>query len=341
MKLNDFDFELPKELIAQSPHTERGSSKLLVINKTEIKKFNFDKIIDFFHHGDCLVLNDTKVLKSRILLEKDFHKLEIFLHKQIDSNVWQAFAKPAKKFNIGDIFQFSEGALLVKDKLITGELLIETKLAADHNIATFLEKHGNLPLPPYIKRKANSQDDDRYQTVFAKNQGSVAAPTAGLHFTDKILEQLKNKGVNICYITLHVGAGTFLPVKCQDISQHKMHSEHCQISQTVADIINTCKKQGKKIIAVGTTSLRTLESATIGEQVRSGNFETNIFITPGFKFQTVDLLLTNFHLPKSTLLMLACAFGGYENIIKAYNFAINNNFYFFSYGDASLISKNQ
>lgn len=341
MKLSDFDFELPKELIAQSPHTERGGSKLLVINKREIQNFHFDKIIDFLDPGDCLVLNDTKVLKSRILLQKDAQQLEIFLHKQIDSNVWQAFAKPAKKFNIGDVFQFSDGALLVKDKLITGELLIQTQLAQDHNIATFLEKHGNIPLPPYIKRKANNQDDERYQTVFAKNQGSVAAPTAGLHFTDKLLEQIKNKGVNICYITLHVGAGTFLPVKCQDISQHKMHSENCQISQTVANIINTSKQQGKKIIAVGTTSLRALESAASTGEVRSGNFETNIFITPGFKFQIVDLLLTNFHLPKSTLLMLACAFGGYENIIKAYNFAINNNFYFFSYGDASLIAKHE
>ena len=340
MKLEDFDFHLPEQLIAQHPIQNRSSSKLLVLEQNSPTSKTFDEIIDFFQAGDCLVLNDTKVIKSRIFPFGNDQKLEIFLHQQIEENLWQAFAKPGKKFKIGQIFNFDQHRLIVEDKLADGQLLIRTQLDNCH-IHSFLDQYGTLPLPPYIKRSADILDEQRYQTTFAKNAGSVAAPTAGLHFTQELLGRIRQKGVSICYVTLHVGAGTFLPIKVSQIDEHKMHSENCFVPEETVSLINTSKLNGKKIIAVGTTTLRTLESCAQNNLLTPGWLSTDIFIKPGFKFQIADILVSNFHLPKSTLLILVSAFAGYQNIQQAYDFAIKNHFRFFSYGDACLLHRSE
>jgi S-adenosylmethionine:tRNA ribosyltransferase-isomerase len=335
--LADFDFELPKDLIAQFPLEKRDISKLLVIQNNDFKSMIFSDVVDFLHPGDVLVLNNTKVIKARLFASKNDHTIELFLHKQLENNLWQAFAKPAKKIIVGDVFTFEDSKLIVREKLESGEVIVYLDLSEETNIFEFLEKYGKLPLPPYIRRQSNEYDDARYQTVFAKPLGSVAAPTAGLHFTDELLSRIKNKGINICYITLHVGAGTFLPVKSEDIELHDMHYENYSISKDTADTINYAKKNNKKIISVGTTVLRALESSVAAGEILPMTSSTNIFIKPGFEFKVADMLITNFHLPKSTLLMLVSAFAGYDTIKKAYQFAIDNKFRFFSYGDANLM----
>jgi S-adenosylmethionine:tRNA ribosyltransferase-isomerase len=341
MQLADFDFHLPKNLIAQEPLLHRTASRLLVVNNGLVNEQKFSNLIEHINKGDVLVLNDTKVIKSRLFVSKDGHKIEIFLHKDLGNNLWQAFVGPAKKVAIGDIFILGPARLSAHSRLENGQMLFGLDLPGGVDVFSFFNEFGALPLPPYIKRSANSSDDERYQTVFANCQGSVAAPTAGLHFTDDILGQIRAKGATVCFVTLHVGAGTFLPVKAENIDSHKMHDEKYTVSAQVADLINQAKANGNKIIAVGTTALRALESCAFDGILHPCSSSTDIFIRPGFKFQIVQMLVTNFHLPKSTLLMLVSAFAGFENIKKAYNFAITNEFRFFSYGDANLLYQEQ
>lgn len=252
---------------------------------------------------------------------------------------WSAFAKPARKLKVGDEFYFDNHKIIITEKLEMGEIKIKFELA-NISVFEFLDKYGEMPLPLYIKRpERQKSDDERYQTVYSNIQGSVAAPTAGLHFTNDIINKLKAKGVQVAFVTLHVGAGTFMPVKTENISEHKMHTEYCSITPETAAIINKAKKEKRRIIAVGTTSLRTLESSGINGNVNSGEFETDIFITPGFKFQIVDMLLTNFHFPKSTLFMLVCAFAGFKEMHELYKYAVKEQMRFFSYGDATLLYK--
>ncbi len=345
MQLSDFDFTLPKELIAQEPLAKRDDSSLLVVDgANQFCKKQFSEIVDYFRAGDLIVFNNTKVIKAKLILQKGDRKIELYLNKLYDSesNSWLCFAKPAKKLKEGDDFSFGDHKIIIAKKLFMGETIVQFVL---NNISVFefLEQYGQMPLPPYIKRnEALESDLNRYQTVYSAALGSVAAPTAGLHFTKELINKLKDKDVNITYVTLHVGSGTFLPVKTENISEHKMHSEYCYIDQEAADIINATKEAGRRIIAVGTTSLRTLEGVVALEgKVRAGAFETNIFITPGFKFQIVDLLVTNFHLPKSTLFILVCAFAGYHEMHNAYQYAIEQKMRFFSYGDAMLLTNNK
>ena len=329
MLLSDFDFIIPKNLIASYPLTERQDSRLLVVPDLSLRIFG--DLHNFAKENDVLVLNDSKVIKSRIIIDD----IEIFLHQRLKENLWQAFVKPGKKVTAGLCFNIDEHKLIIKDKLENGQAIVE--LISDIGVFDFLDKYGQMPLPPYIKRPASDIDQDRYQTVFAKIKGSVAAPTAGLHFSEKLIAKFLAKGVKICYITLHVGAGTFLPIKVENLCQHSMHHENYMVSQETADIINTAKRNNQKIIAVGTTALRALESASMDGELCALHASTDLFIKPGFKFNMVDMLVTNFHLSKSTLLILVAAFGGYENMKKAYEFAVKNNFRFFSYGDANLI----
>lgn len=337
MKLIDFDFELPKELIAQYPPDKRDSSNLLVTT-TPITKTKFYNIVDYFKNGDLLVLNNSRVIKAKLHLGGN---ITINLNKQLSSHCWSAFANPSRKLHIGDEFYFNEHKLIISEKLEMGEVKITFEL---NNISVFdfLDKYGKMPIPPYIKRLSSIEcnaDILRYQTIYSALNGSVAAPTAGLHFTDEILDVLKNKGVQIVFVTLHVGAGTFLPVKAENINNHKMHTEYYSITIQASAAINKAKQEGRRIIAVGTTSLRALESSCINGLVQAQKFETDIFITPGFKFQIVDMLLTNFHFPKSTLFMLVCAFAGFNEMHELYKYAIAEKMRFFSYGDATLLYK--
>lgn len=342
MKLSDFDFELPKELIAQQPSLKRDHSDLLIIKPSnKISKTKFYNIINFLQAGDVMVFNDSKVIKAKLTLIKDANKIEINLHKKINPFCWRAFARPAKKLKENDEFNFDSHKIIITKKLAMGEIELEFKLD-NISVFEFLDKYGEIPLPPYIKReKVESTDEERYQTIYNNQAGSIAAPTAGLHFTKELLTKIKEKGVHIVYVTLHVGAGTFLPIKTEDINDHTMHSEFYQINETTANIINLAKKEGRRIIAVGTTSIRTLESAAYEGGIKSGEFETSIFIKPEYNFQIADLLITNFHLPKTTLFMLVCAFAGHEEMINTYNYAIKEKMRFFSYGDAMLLSRNE
>lgn len=340
MKLSDFDFELPKELIAQQPSLKRDHSDLLVISPdTQFIKTKFYNIVDFLQTGDVIVFNNSKVIKAKLVLKKETRQIEINFHKKINTHCWRAFARPAKKLKLGDEFSFDSHKIIIIKKFGMGEIEIEFRLD-NISVFEFLEKYGEIPLPPYIKRDTNQPiDEDRYQTVYNNQAGSVAAPTAGLHFTKELLAQIKEKGVQLVYITLHVGAGTFLPVKTEDINNHLMHSESYYVSEEAANAINSAKKNGQRIIAVGTTTIRTLESAAKEGEIRDGEFETSIFIKPGYKFQIADLLVTNFHLPKTTLFMLVCAFAGHKQMREAYNHAIKEKMRFFSYGDAMLLSR--
>ncbi len=337
MKLKDFDFTLPQELIATHPLQSRDASRMLVI--PELKDDYFKNIINLLNKGDALVLNDTKVIPSRIIgIFKD-KEFEVTLHKQASNDSWLAFTKNSKRLKIGDTLNFSNLLNgIITEKSDDGILLkFDTN---QKDIFEMLDQIGKIPLPPYIKRQEEQEDKTRYQTIFANKKGSVAAPTASLHFTKKILEQLKEKGVNIIYVTLHVGAGTFLPVKQDDLSQHKMHSEVGIITKEAANLLNEIKNKGGKITAVGTTALRLLESATDEKGIiHEFNNSTDIFILPGYKFKAADQLLTNFHTPKSTLFMLVCAFSGYDNMKKAYEYAINNKYRFYSYGDCCFLKR--
>ncbi len=343
MQLKDFYFDLPEKLIAQVPLKDRTSSKLMVINKEtgEIKhEPNFKAIINYLKEGDCLVLNDTKVIPARLFGKRKHTgaNIEILLLERKENDKWEALVNPGKKAKIGDVIVFGDGLLegTIEDIIEDGNRIISFKY--NGIFEEVLDQLGQMPLPPYIKERL--EDKNRYQTVYAKNDGSAAAPTAGLHFTNELLEELKNKGIKIAKLTLHVGLGTFRPVKVDNILEHKMHSEYYSLDEENAKIINDAKKNGGRIITVGTTSTRTLESiADENGIVKADSGYTNIFIYPSYKFKIVDNLITNFHLPESSLIMLVSAFSTRENIINAYNQAVLNEYRFFSFGDAMFLTK--
>lgn len=341
MLKSDFYFDLPEEQIAQTPLTDRSASKLMVLNKNtgEVEHKIFKNIVDMINPGDCLVLNETKVLPARLIgARKDTGtRVEILLLKRLnEENCWETIVYPGKKAKPGHIIEFGNGLLEAQVIEVMNEGNRIVKFKFEGIFEELLDKLGQMPLPPYIKEKL--EDKTRYQTVYAKNEGSAAAPTAGLHFTPELLKQLEDKGINIAKLTLHVGLGTFRPVKVENINDHVMHSEFYMIDEKNADIINNTRKNGGKIISVGTTSTRTLESiADEDGYVKACSGWTNIFIYPGYKFKIIDSLITNFHLPESTLIMLVSALAGRENVLNAYNIAVKNNYRFFSFGDAMLI----
>lgn len=340
MKTDDFDYNLPEHLIAQTPIKERDHSKLLVLDKDtgEIEHKIFSDIIDYLNPNDTLVLNDTKVIPARLIGEKESTKavIEVLLLKDLGNDTWETLTKPARRIDVGTVVSFGDGLLKMECVKVFDEGIRHFKLIYDGILYELLDKLGTMPLPPYIHEKL--KDQSRYQTVYAKNIGSAAAPTAGLHFTQELLDKIKDKGVNIVYITLHVGLGTFRPVNVENVKEHKMHSEYYSMSEETANLLNKTKEKGNKIVAVGTTTVRTLETIMMKyNKFMSCSGETNIFIYPGYKFLGVDALITNFHLPKSTLLMLVSAFASKEKILTAYQAAIENNYRFFSFGDAMFI----
>lgn len=337
----DFDFDLPEELIAQTPLTDRSSSKLLVLDKEtgKIQDTHFTSIIDELHSGDALVMNDTRVLPARLYGAKPDTggHLEVLLLNNTEGDQWETLVKPAKRAKAGTVIHFGDGRLKaeVKEELDHGGRIVE--FTYDGIFLEVLEALGEMPLPPYIKEKL--EDKERYQTVYAKENGSAAAPTAGLHFTPELLEQITEKGVELVFLTLHVGLGTFRPVSVDNIEEHKMHSEFYNLTQKSADKLNQVRENGGKIIAVGTTSIRTLE--TIGTkfdgEIKADSGWTDIFIAPGYQFKVVEAFSTNFHLPKSTLVMLVSAFAGRENVLAAYEHAVQEKYRFFSFGDAMFV----
>ena len=341
MKKSDFYYDLPKELIAQTPLTQRDSSRMMVIDRKsdEISHKHFYDIIDYLNAGDCLVLNNTRVLPARIYgVKKDTGAtVEFLLLNNLGNDEWETIAGPGKKAREGAEFTFGDGILNCKVLKVLPNGNRIAKFSYDGaNIYEVLDKIGEMPLPHYITEEL--QDKERYQTVYSKELGSAAAPTAGLHFTEDLLKKLSRKGVKICYVTLHVGIGTFRPVKAEKIEDHEMHSEHYQIPKETAETINETKKNGGRVIAVGTTCCRTLESvmSTQGEMKEFDDW-TNIFIYPGYKFKCIDALITNFHLPESTLIMLVSAFYNREKVLEAYKTAVENKYRFFSFGDAMFI----
>lgn len=340
MKTSDFKYDLPEELIAQTPLKERSKSKMMVLDKKtgNLEHKIFEDILEYINKGDTLVLNDTRVIPARIFGHRENKEeiIEILLTKQLENNKWETLIKPGRKAKIGTIIIFDDKLLKAEviDILPEGERIIQFIYNGIFN--EILDKLGTMPLPPYITEKLD--DQNRYQTVYNKNPGSAAAPTAGLHFTKEILEKLENKGVNIVYVTLHVGIGTFRPVKVNDVLEHKMHSEYFIINERVANDINETKKRGNKVICVGTTSCRVLESATDDKGIVHGmSCETDIFIYPGYKFKVVDMLLTNFHLPESTLIMLVSALSTKDIILNSYKEAVKCKYRFFSFGDCMLL----
>ena len=368
MKISDFDYHLPEELIAQKPADKRDCSRLLVVHRDTgaVEHRHFFDILDYLKEGDCLVLNDSKVLPARLYGEKEKTgaKVEFLLTRRVKGDIWETMVKPGKRLKPGDSVMFSRSPLLraeIKDFGPGGTRLAEFQY--DGVFMERLEELGSMPLPPYIERASDIDDKERYQTVYCKDEGSVAAPTAGLHFTEELLEEAEKKGVELIYVTLHVGIGTFRPVKCENVEEHTMHFEEYSISDESARAINKAKREGRRIISVGTTSTRTVESAAYfaegvqagsvdavkgqmpdgavaGDgcwQVRSGEGSTGIFIYPGNEFKIVDSLITNFHLPKSTLLMLISALYDREKILEIYEEAVRERYRFFSYGDAMLI----
>lgn len=341
LKTSDFYFDLPKELIAQDPLEDRSSSRLLMVDKNtgDIKHEVFRNIVDYLHPGDCLVLNNTKVLPARLLGVKEDTgaAVEVLLLKRKEGNVWETLVKPGKKMRPGARVVFGDSLLKgeVIDVVEEGNRLIRFEF--EGIFEEVLDRLGEMPLPPYITHKL--QDKNRYQTVYAKYDGSAAAPTAGLHFTKELLREIEDKGVKLAYVTLHVGLGTFRPVKEENILEHHMHSEYYQISREAAELINETKKKGDRVICVGTTSCRTIESAADENGLLSeccGN--TEIFIYPGYKFKVLDCLITNFHLPESTLVMLVSALAGREHVLAAYREAIKEKYRFFSFGDACFFT---
>jgi len=339
MQTSDFYFELPDKLIAQTPLADRTASKLMVLDRETNKVWHkhFYDILEHLKAGDCLVLNDTKVVPARLYGHRQTGgKVEILLLKRVDEKSFEALVKPGKNARLGDLLTFGEGMLVGEVMAIADEGNRIIKFEYDGIWEEVLDKLGQMPLPPYITEKL--EDKHRYQTVYAKNDGSAAAPTAGLHFTQELLAKIESKGVKIAYVTLHVGLGTFRPVKVDDVAQHKMHSEHYHLDAKNAAIINQAKSEGKNIIAVGTTSTRVLESiADANGRVREASGDTEIFITPGYKFKIVDKLITNFHLPESTLIMLVSALYNREKVLEAYEEAVAEEYRFFSFGDAMLI----
>ncbi len=332
--LSDFDFELPGELVAQFPLPERSASRLLLVDEKKIADSRFYQLIDHLSEGDLLVFNNTKVLKARFFGSKTSGgKIEILIERILDDRKALAKIRASKSPKTDSIIRIDDEI----DVTVTGrdgEFFI---LQFPSDIFNILEEHGHLPLPPYIERAADSFDEKRYQTVFAREPGAVAAPTAGLHFDDELMEKLRQKGIRFAYLTLHVGAGTFQPVRSENLSEHQMHTEWYTIPEETVEAVRMAQQGKHKVVGVGTTSLRALESASQTGELKAGSNETSLFITPGYQFQTVDHLITNFHLPKSTLLMLVSAFAGYDLIKKAYAHAIAEKYRFFSYGDAMLL----
>ena len=340
MKVNDFDYPLDESLIAQTPILKRDESKLMVLNRKsgELEHKKFYNVIDYLNPGDTLVLNDTKVIPARLIgiKEETDAVIEILILKDLGNNIFECLTKPAKRIKLDTVINFGDGLLKAKCVEVLDDGIRRYEFIYVGILMEILDKLGMMPLPPYIHEKLD--DKDRYQTVYAKNLGSAAAPTAGLHFTNELLDKIKNKGVNICFVTLHVGLGTFRPVMVQDIKDHEMHSEYYSMNEETAKILNETKKRGNKIIAVGTTSTRTLETImTKYNEFKECSGNTNIFIYPGYEFKGIDALITNFHLPKSTLVMLVSAFSKKEYIINAYMEAQKEKYRFFSFGDAMLI----
>ena len=342
MSTEDFNYDLPEELIAQTPLKNRSDSRLLVMDRDtgELEHKHFTDIIDYLNPGDVLVINDTKVIPARLIGEKsETHAvIELLLLKELGGDNWECLSRPFKRLHVGTKVSFGNGLLEATVTQKKTEGIVHVKFQYQGIFLEILDKLGEMPLPPYIHEKL--EDKDRYQTVYAKNLGSAAAPTAGLHFTEELLEKIKEKGVIITNVTLHVGLGTFRPVEVSDVTKHHMHSEFYQMSEETADILRLAKKEKRRIIAVGTTSTRTLE--TIMHKYHTfkacqGN--TDIFIYPGFEFQAIDCLITNFHLPKSTLVMLVSAFSSKENILHAYEVAVKEKYRFFSFGDAMFIER--
>ena len=341
MKTSDFNYNLPQELIAQTPVEPRDSSRLLLLNREsgEIEHKHFYDILDYLNEGDLIVANDSRVLPARIfgIKKQTGARVEFLLLNQIENNRWETLCKPGKKAREGAEFVFGDG--IMKARIIEvkedGNRVVEFE--SEDNFYTALDKIGQMPLPPYITEEL--QDRERYQTVYSNEIGSAAAPTAGLHFTNELMDKIKAKGINIAYVTLHVGLGTFRPVKVDDVKNHKMHSEHYEIPKETSDLIKKTKENGKRVIAVGTTSCRTLESvASFYGEIKPCEGFTDIFIYPGYEFKVLDGLITNFHLPESTLIMLVSAFAGYDNVMKAYETAVDEEYRFFSFGDAMFIS---
>ncbi|MFQ9515620.1 MAG: tRNA preQ1(34) S-adenosylmethionine ribosyltransferase-isomerase QueA [Eubacterium sp.] len=340
MSLHDYYYDLPQELIAQDPLEDRSSSRLMVLDKNtgDVEHHIFKDIIDYLNPGDCLVINDTKVLPARLYGSKvgTDAKIEVLLLKRKENNIWETLVKPGKKCKPGAVISFGDGILTgeVVDVVEEGNRLI--KFNYDGIFEEVLDQLGEMPLPPYITHQL--KDKNRYQTVYAKYEGSAAAPTAGLHFTEDLLEKIKEKGVKIAHVTLHVGLGTFRPVKVENILEHHMHSEFYMVDEKDAAIINQTKANGGRVISVGTTSTRTLETVADDKGViHAGSGWTQIFIYPGYQFKAIDCLITNFHLPESTLLMLVSALAGRENVLKAYEEAVKKEYRFFSFGDAMFI----
>lgn len=341
MKTSDFFYELPENLIAQTPIEPRNASRLMILHKKtgELEHRIFKDLVEYLRPGDCLVLNDTRVIPARIygVKEGTGAVVEFLLVSQKENDVWECLCKPGKRAKIGTKFSFGEGKLIGEIIDINeddGNRFV--KFSCDGSIYAVLDEIGAMPLPPYIKEKL--KDKERYQTVYSKELGSAAAPTAGLHFTPEMLDEIRKSGVKTAYVTLHVGLGTFRPVKVDDVTKHKMHTEHYIMPQKTADMINETKKNGGRVICVGTTSCRTVESvATKNGCVCADEDDTSIFIYPGYEFKCMDALITNFHLPESTLIMLVSAFAGFDNIMNAYNTAVAEKYRFFSFGDAMFI----
>ena len=340
MKTHDFYYDLPQELIAQTPLSQRDSSRLLVLNKQtgSVAHRHFRDLIDYLHPGDCLVLNNSRVLPARLLGHRvpSGGAVEVLLLKDTGNDTWECLTKPGRKTPVGTELSFGEGLLTAT---VVGAMEDGNKLVRFHYKGIFLEileQLGKMPLPPYIKEEL--QDQERYQTVYSKVNGSAAAPTAGLHFTPELLSAIAEKGVRLAYVTLHVGLGTFRPVKAEDITDHEMHAEYCEISADTAKLLNETRDRGGRIVCVGTTSCRTLESFAddTGHFTEKSGW-TNIFIYPGYRFKAMDALITNFHLPESTLIMLVSAFAGYEHVMEAYRIAVQERYRFFSFGDAMFI----
>ena len=346
MKVEDFDYELPERFIAQKPAEKRDSSKLMVIDRNSgtISHRHFSDVLEYLNKGDCLVLNDSKVIPARLFGEKETTgvKVEFLLIKRIEGDTWETMVRPGRRLKKGDRVKFGKDfTAVIRDYGNDGTRIAEFEY--DGIFMERLEELGNMPLPPYIERPADREDRERYQTIYCRDEGSVAAPTAGLHFTEELLKHAEDKGIKLAYVTLHVGIGTFRPVKCDDVEDHHMHFEEYLIDKRAADTINEVRKNGGRIFAVGTTSTRTIESAAYFDEekdmylVKAGNDSTGIFIYPGYEFKMTDSLITNFHLPKSTLLMLISALYDRERILEAYEEAKEHDYRFFSYGDAMLI----
>ncbi|MDD5057438.1 MAG: tRNA preQ1(34) S-adenosylmethionine ribosyltransferase-isomerase QueA [Sideroxydans sp.] len=338
MRTEDFDFELPERLIAQHPPAKRGASRLLLVGKERVEDGAFIGLPQLLNEHDVLVLNDTRVLKARLFGAKQTGgQIEVMVERVLDEHEVLAQVRASKTPKTGSRFLLA-GAIQILVVGRAGEFF-HLRFECDEAVDDVLERYGKLPLPPYITHTAEAEDDERYQTVFAREQGAVAAPTAGLHFDQAMLDALRAKGVQIAYVTLHVGAGTFKPVRVEHVADHVMHSERYTVPQATVDAIKQAKTNGGRVVAVGTTSLRALESAAAGGELAAGSGETRIFITPGYRFKVIDVLLTNFHLPRSTLLMLVCAFGGMAKLLAAYRHAVEQEYRFFSYGDAMLIER--